>query len=77
MKEFFRHINWKKFWNWELGCFLIVVLLYINSLFKQSNTFPENIYIIFLIPALFAFMIFIKIHSEYLHTKIEKHGKDN
>jgi len=72
MKNFIKQINWKKFWKYELISFLIVGLLYLNSVVQGRNDFPQNFYIVFLIPAIFAFMMLLKTHTCIIEQKIIK-----
>lgn len=71
MLKFIKRINWKKFWKYELYCFLFVGLLYVSS----QNVFPENVYTIFLIPSIFGVMLLLGAHSDYLIKKDKKNEK--
>lgn len=78
MKDFLKVINWKKFWKYELIAILIVGVLYLNSLWQGNNIFPENLYVIALIPGLFAFMMILKTVNTYRLQKYnEKLNKNN
>jgi hypothetical protein len=72
MKEFFKRVDWKKFVKYEVYCFMIVTILYANSILCNRNVFPENIYVIPLTVGLFAIMLILKANSVYLGEKIFK-----
>jgi hypothetical protein len=72
MKKLYKRINWKKFWKYELIAFLIIDLLYFNSVMAGRNVYPENIYIIFLAPSLFGLMMLIGAHSNTLRERFDK-----
>ena len=68
-------INWKKFLKWELYATLFIGLLYLNSLRVGNNVFPENFFVVFLIPAIFGIMMLVKTHTKHLETKLFKSKK--
>ena len=67
-----KNCNWRKFWKYELYAFLIVGALYANSVWQGRNTFPENSYIVFLIPGLFGLMMLLKTHTVIMESKLVK-----
>jgi hypothetical protein len=69
MKNFIKRVDWKRFWRFELYSFIIIMVLYLNSLGNGRNTFPENIYIIPLFPVFFGLAMLIRTHIEYLIEK--------
>lgn len=70
MKKFLKRVSWKKFFKYELITLLIIGALYANSVFQGKNIFPENFYIVFLIPVIFGFMMLLKAHTRYIENKI-------
>ena len=76
MKKFFKLIDWKKFFRYELYSFLIIGVLYLASLTRGDNIFPENLYVVFLIPGLFGVMMILKTHSVTLEQKFRKNEKE-
>ena len=77
MKKFFKLINWRKFWKYELYAFLILAALYANSIHAGRNIFPENLYVVFLIPAIFAVMMLLKTHTVMMEKKFTKKVEEN
>ena len=71
MKKFWNRINWKLFWRYELIVTIFLGLLYLNSIQAGRNIFPENFYVIFLIPGIFGFMILLQAHTKYIENKIK------
>ena len=69
MKNFIKRVDWKKFWEYNFVCFLIVLGLYFISLADGMNVFPENLYVVFLIPLLFAFLMLLKAGNKYAEEK--------
>lgn len=63
-----KDINWKKFWRWEFGCFLVILMLYAGS----PNLFPENIYVIIIVPILFGLMMIMKACYQSFEQKYRK-----
>jgi len=76
MKKFLKKIDWKKFLKYELICFGVVGALYFNSVFQGNNVFPENLYVIFLIPGIFAFMMLLKTHTVLMETKFTRKAEE-
>jgi hypothetical protein len=72
MKDFIKRVDWKKFVKYEVYCFMIVTILYANSILCNRNVFPENIYVIPLTVVLFAILLILKANISYLEEKIVK-----
>ena len=70
MKKFFKLIDWKKFLKYELYCILIVGALYFASVMRGDNVFPENVFVVLIIPGLFGFMMILKTHIVLLEKKM-------
>ena len=72
MKKFFKLIDWKKFLKYELYCILIVGALYFASVMRGDNVFPENVFVVLIIPGLFGVMMIIKTHTVLLEKRFTK-----
>lgn len=72
MKKLFKRIDWKKFWKYELISFLVIGLLYFSSLMRGDNVYPENAYVLYVIPLLFAFLMLLRAHLYMREEKIVK-----
>ena len=70
--QFFKRIDWKKFIKYEVYCFLIVTVLYVFSVARKANVFPENIYVIPLITGIFGVMMLLKSHTAFIGEEIFK-----
>jgi len=75
MKNFIKRVNWKKFWKYEFWFCVVTAALYYISVIQGVNIFPQNFYVIFVVPAIFAFMILIRAFSDYQHQKLNKKNK--
>ena len=75
MKKFFKLIDWKRFFKYELYALLIVGALYSASLLRGDNIFPENLYVVFLITGAFGFMMIVKTHTVLLEQRMGKRIK--
>lgn len=72
MKNFIKRLDWKKFVRYEIYCFLIVGLLYANSVWNGLNVFPENTYVIPVTVIGFAVLMLLKSHIVYYEKKYLK-----
>lgn len=63
--NFFKSINWKKFFKYESFSFLILLAIYLGS----PNVYPENFYVVILIPLVFGLMMIVSSHSYYIINK--------
>jgi hypothetical protein len=72
MNNFWKRLDWKKFVKYEFYCFLIVTFLYVLSLLRHLNVFPQNIWIIPFIVIGFAVLMLLKSHTVYIEEKIFK-----
>jgi len=66
MGKFKDEVDWKKFGKYTLYSFFIVAILYLASLSRGDNVFPQNLYVVFVIPVLFAIMMILNAHSHYI-----------
>lgn len=63
--NFFKSINWKKFFKYESFSFLILLAIYLGS----PNVYPENFYVVILIPLVFGLMMIVSSHLYYIINK--------
>lgn len=71
-KEFIKRVSWKKFIKYEFIFTMIISVLYVFSILRGANKFPENSYVLYLLPILFAIMMLLKAHSSLIYEKLPK-----